>query len=332
MKYLDKKTSKIVCSLAALVAAATLTLGVNNAQAQAYPNKPVKFILPYPPGGSTDLAGRLLASELSTSLGQQYVVENRAGAAGNIGVEAIAKSAADGYTIGFSGMGPSVLTHIAGPKPPFSQKELTFIGHAGIVEMMIVSNISSPYATTKQIIDAAKANPGKISYGHGGTGSPAHLSWELFNSMAGVNIAAIPYKGDGPAMIDIMGGQVPFGSISVAGAISQVKAGRVRPVAVYSPQRSPSLPDVPTVAETGLTGFEAGTFNILIGPGGMAAPVVQRLNSVLNESMAKSAVREKYLQMGMVPVINTPPQTMDFVARETAKWAKVIKEANIQMQ
>lgn len=300
--------------------------------AQAYPSKPVKFVLPYPPGGSTDLAGRLVASEFSAALGQQYVVENRAGAAGNIGVDAITKSAPDGYTIGFSGMGPSVLTHIAGPKPPFTQKDLVFIGHAGIVEMMIVANISSPYTTVKQIIDSAKASPGKIPYAHGGTGSPAHLSYELVNAMAGINMPAIPYKGDTPALTDVVGGQVLVGSISVAGALSQIKAGRARGIAVYSPQRSPSLPDVPTVAEAGLPGYEAGTFNVLIGPVGIPGPIVQRLNSALNESMAKATVRERYLQMGMVPVINTPQQATDFVLRETAKWDKVIKESKIQMQ
>ena len=327
-----KKISKIARTLTKVVAVATLLGSAAGALAQAYPNKPVKFILPYPPGGSTDLAGRLIAAEYSTALAQPFVVENRAGAAGNIGVEAIAHAAADGYTIGFSGMGPAVLTHIAGPKPPFAQKDLTFIGHAGIVEMMIVANTGSPYTTVKQIIDAAKANPGKIAYGHGGTGSPAHLSYELFNSMAGINMPAIPYKGDGPAMTDIMGGQVMVGSISVAGSISHIKSGRVRPIAVYSPQRSPSLPDVPTVAEAGLPGYEAGTFNILIGPAGMPAPVVQRLNTTLNDMMAKPAIRERYIQMGMVPVINTTQQATDFVTRETTKWAKVIKDANIQMQ
>lgn len=328
------KTKTGMSGKAVLIAAivATGMAVAEGAFAQAYPSKPVKFIVPYAPGGSTDLAGRLIGAELSAATGQQFVVENRAGAAGNIGIEAVARSAQDGYTLGLSGMGPSVLTHIAGPKPPFAMKDLVFIGHAGLVEMMIVANINSSYASIRQIIDAAKANPGKLSYAHGGTGSPAHLAFELFNAMAGISIAAIPYKGDGPAMTDIVGGQVQIGSISVAGAMGQIKAGRVRALAVDSPQRSPGLPDVPTLAEAGVPGYEAGTFNMLVGPAGTPALVVQRLNSLLNEVMAKPVIREKYAQMGMVPVIASPQQANDFVNRELAKWAKVIKDANIQMQ
>ena len=317
----------ITATLVATALASTATV----AMAQSYPNKTVKFIVPYPPGGSTDIAGRVIAAEMTSTFNQQVVVENRGGAGGNIGVEAIAHAAPDGYTIGLSGMGPSVLTHIGGPKPPFRLDELTMIGHAGLVEMMIVSNISSPFVTSREIIEAAKANPGKVPYATGTANSPGYLAFELFKSMAGITMAPIPYKGDNQAMADIVGGQVMIGSISVAGAIGQIKNGRVRGAAVYSPQRSPNLPDVPTVAELGLTGYAAGTFNILVGPAGLPAPIVQRLNVALNEAMAKPVVRERYIQMGMVPVVNTPQQAADFVAREMAKWTKVVKDANISL-
>ncbi|HXC39459.1 MAG TPA: tripartite tricarboxylate transporter substrate binding protein [Burkholderiales bacterium] len=314
-----------LCLGALCLATATAVL------AQNYPSRPIRLIIPYSPGGSTDIAGRLIAQEFTASLGQSVVVENRAGAAGNIGVDAVAHSAPDGYTLGLSGMGPSVLTHISGPKPGFTQKDLIFVGNAGLVEMMIVANPATPFATARQIIEAAKAAPGKMPYGHGGTGSPAHLAFELFKVMAGVQMPEIAYKGDTPTLSDLMGGQVAVASVSVAGAIGQIKAGKVRAVAVDSPQRSPALPDVPTLAET-LPGYEAGTFNMLVAPSGTPAPVVQRLNAALNEAESKPALRERYAQMGMVPVIATPQQAADFVARETAKWMKVIKEANIQLQ
>ena len=328
---MKKRPQQIVRVMASILLAASFAGAAIDALAQAYPSKPVKFLLPYPPGGSTDLAGRIIAAELTTALSQQFVVENRAGAGGNIGVEAIARAAPDGYTIGLAGMGPSVLTHLGGPKPPFAARELLPIGHGGLVEMMIVSNISSPYTTAREIIAAAKANPGKIAYATGTPNSPGYLSFELFKSMAGITLSPIAYKGDNQALTDIIGGHVMLGSISVAGAIAQIKAGQVRGAAVYSPQRSPNLPDVPTVAEAGLAGYEAGTFNIVIGPLGVPAPIVQRLNAVLNEAMAKPAVRDRYIQMGMVPVINTPQQAAEFVARETAKWTKVIKDANISL-
>lgn len=315
------------CVLVALMAIAAAPAG-----AQAYPVKPIRFIVPYPPGGSTDVAGRIVAQELGDVLGQQVVVENRSGAGGNIGVGAVAQATPDGYTIGLSGMGPSVLTHIGGPKPPFTPKDFTIIGHAGLVEMLIVSNVSSPYVSTREIIGAAKANPGKIQYATGTSNSPGYLSFELFKAMGGITMAPIIYKGDNQALADLIGGQVPVGSLSVAGAIGQVKAGKLRAVAVYSPQRSPSLPDVPTVAESGLAGFEAGTFNILVGPAGLPAPIVQRLNSVLNEAMKKSVVRDRYLAMGMVPVVHSPQQASDFVARELAKWTKVVKDADIRFE
>ena len=317
--------------LASVCVVAALSGMASTAMAQAYPTKTVKFIVPYPPGGSTDIAGRVIASDMTNTFGQQVVVENRGGAGGNIGVEGIARATPDGYTIGLSGMGPSVLTHIGGPKPPFTPSELTYIGHAGLVEMMIVSNISSPFVTSREIIAAAKANPGKVPYATGTANSPGYLAFELFKSMAGITMAPIPYKGDNQAMADIVGGQVMIGSISVAGAIGQIKNGRVRGAAVYSPQRSPNLPEVPTVAELGLTGYAAGTFNILVGPAGLPAPIVQRLNTALNEAMAKPEVRDRYVQMGMVPVVNTPQQAADFVSREMAKWTKVVKDANISL-
>lgn len=308
------------------------SLTVSTVFAQAYPSKLMKFIIPFAPGGSTDIAGRLVASEMSSILGQPIVVENRAGAAGNIGIEAVVRSSPDGHTFGFSGMGPSVLTHIAGPKPPFGLKELIFAGHGGLVELMIVGHSGVAYGDIRQLVMAAKASPGKISYAHGGTGSPAHLAFELFKSMAGVDMPAISYKGDGPAVIDIVGGQVVVGSISVAGAMAQVQAGKLKAIAVGSPVRSPALPNIPTVAEAGIPGYEAGTFNMVVLPAGTPSSYVDRLNAALNETMRKPVVRDRYIQLGIVPVINTPQQAADFVSRELAKWARVIRDANIQMQ
>jgi tripartite-type tricarboxylate transporter receptor subunit TctC len=318
--------------LLVLVVGGWLAQPVQPAFGQGYPTKPIRFIIPFAPGGSTDIAGRLLAGEMSASLGQQVVVENRAGAAGVVGIDSVARSSPDGYTLGLAGMGPVVLAHVTGGKPPFAIKDLVFVAHAGLVEMLILASPSAPYSTVRQLVDAAKSNPGKIPYGHAGTGSPANLAFELFKAMSGVDMPAISYKGDGPAIADVLGGHILVASTSVASAMPHIKAGKIKAVAVDSPARSPSLPDVPTVAEAGIAGYEAGTFNVVVAPAATPTAIVERLNSVLNEVMKKPSVRERYVQMGMVPVIRTPAQTAEFVARETAKWGKVIKEANIQMQ
>lgn len=317
--------------LLAMVAAGWFVQPLQPAFGQGFPTKPLKFIIPFAPGGSTDIAGRLIATEMSAIFGQQMVVENRAGAAGVVGIDAVARSSPDGYTVGLSGMGPSVLAHVTGAKPPFTIKDLVFVGHAGLVEMMIVASLQTPYSTVRQLVDAAKSNPGKIPFGHAGTGSPANLAFELFKAMSGIDMPAISYKGDGPAIADVVGGHIPVVSASVASAVPHIKAGKIKALAVDSPTRSASLPDVPTVAESGIPGYEAGTFNLLVVAAATPAGIVERLNSVLNEVMKKASLRERYVQMGMVPVIQTPAQAAEFVARETAKWAKVIKEANIQM-
>lgn len=299
---------------------------------QEYPTKPIRFIIPFAPGGSTDIAGRLLAAEMAARLGQQVVVENRAGAAGVVGIDFVARSSPDGYTVGLAGMGSVVLAHVTGGQPPFAIKDLAFVAHAGMVEMLIITSPEAPYSTVRELIDAAKSSPGKLPYGHAGTGSPANLAFELFKVMSGVDMPAISYKGDGPAIADVLGGHIPIASTSVASALPHIKAGKIKAVAVDSPTRSPSMPDVPTVAEAGILGYEAGTFNVVVAPAATPAAIVEQLNSVLNEVMKKPSVRERFVQMGMVPVIRTPGQTADFVASETAKWGKVIKEANIQMR
>jgi tripartite-type tricarboxylate transporter receptor subunit TctC len=307
-------------------------MALQPATAQSFPSRPLKMIVPFAPGGSTDVAGRILAAEMSNILGQQIVVENRAGAAGVIGIEAVARSAPDGYTMGISGMSPSVLAQISGPKPAFTNDELSFVGHAGIVEMIIVADPRSPYTTLKQAIDAARDKPGSLTYGVGANGSMAHLAFELMKNLAKVDIRAITYKGDGPAMSDLVAGHIPFASVSVAGALPLVSGGKARALAVMSGSRSPAMPDVPTVAEAGLPGFEATTFNLLAVPAKTPTAIVARLNAALNEAMGKVAVRNRFVEMGMVPVLNTPQQTTDLVAKEMVKWAAVIKQANIPKQ
>lgn len=312
----------------ALVALATAFVA-QSAFAQPFPSKPLKMIIPFAPGGSTDIAGRLAAAEMSTLLGQPIAVENRAGAAGAIGIDAVAKSAADGYTVGLSGSGPTVILHIVGPKPPFAVKDLNFVGNVGLVELMFIAKPDTQYRDLRAMIALARANPGKYLYAHGGTGSPSHLGFEYLKSVTGISMDAVVYKGDGPLITDLMGGQVEFAITAVASAAAQVKAGKVRALGVASAVRSPSLPDVPTAQEQGAAGYEAATFNLLAVPAATPTAVAERLSSVLAEVTRKPDFRLKFAELGMVPVGGTPKQTADFVERETAKWAKVIRDAKI---
>ncbi|MBW7862457.1 MAG: tripartite tricarboxylate transporter substrate binding protein [Rhodocyclaceae bacterium] len=311
---------------------AFFTMGSLPAHGQEYPSKPITLIIPFAAGGSTDIAGRILAKEMGEALGQPVVVQNRTGAAGAIGIDAVAKSAPDGYTLGLSGTGASVLLHITGPKPNFTIKDLSFIGNAGNVELMFISHPGSPYRDIRQLIAAAKQKPGKIPFAHGGTGSPAHLTMEYLEASAGIDLIPVAYKGDGALMPDVMAGTVDVGIVAAASPIGQIKAGKITPLGIASAKRSPALPDVPTVAEQGVAGFESAAFNMLAAPAGTPAPIIAKLNGALNQAFARKEVRERFVELGMAPGGGTPKEASDFVERETNKWRKVIQDAKIVVQ
>ena len=311
------------------VLACTVIMG--GAFGDTFPSKPVRMIVAFPPGQATDIVARLLGEELTKTWGVQVVIDNRAGGNNIPGTVAGKIAPADGYTITFGtssalAVNPSLYTKL----PYDTAKDFAMVGGVFISPWLIVSNPSTPYNTLREMVATAKKNPNALTWGYGATA--LQLGAELFKYRAGIDIVGVPYKGSGPATVDLMGGQIMVGSNSVTGALPQIKAGKLKALAVDSPTRSALLPDVPTVAEAGVPGYEGGTYSLVVGPVAMPASAVNRLNAALNEVLRKPAVRERYTQLGLVPMPKTAAETADFVARETAKWAKVMKEANIQIQ
>jgi tripartite-type tricarboxylate transporter receptor subunit TctC len=298
--------------------------------AQSYPTKPIRFIVSFPPGGSSDLIARAIAPHMASGLGQPVVVENRPGAGGMIGVDAVAKAAPDGYTIGLAAAGALSSNVSLYPKMPFDpQKDLAPISTLAMIPFFLVAHPSQP-ATLKEVIAEAKAKP--LSFGHGGNGSTMHLAGELFNMMAGLKIQAVPYKGSGPVSADVLGGQVPLGVVDVPSAISSVKAGRMRALAVTSKRRIDAAPDVPTFEEAGVPGYEAiGWFGV-VAPAGTPRPIVEKLNSEIASALRDPDIRGRAIAAGTEPLTTTPEEFAGMIREETKKWAEVIKAAGIKLQ
>ncbi len=302
------------------------------ASAQTYPDKPIRFIVSFPPGGSSDLISRAIAPHMSARLGQPVVVENRPGAGGMIGVDAVAKAAPDGYTIGLAAAGALSSNISLYPKMPFHpENDLAPISTLAMIPFFLVAHPSQP-ATLKEVIAKAKSAPGAMSFGHGGNGSTMHLSGELLNMLAGVKIQAVPYKGSGPVSADVQGGQVPLGVVDVPSAISNVKAGKLRALAVTSKQRISAAPEVPTFEEAGVPGYEAiGWFGV-VAPKETPRPIIQRLNAEIRAALAAPEIRERALAAGTEPLTTTPEEFAAMIREETKKWAEVIKAGGIKLQ
>ncbi|MES2183702.1 MAG: tripartite tricarboxylate transporter substrate binding protein [Pseudomonadota bacterium] len=314
---------------AALAAAA----GTLSAHAQdGWPQKPLRFIVPFPPGGGTDTTSRLVAEKFTSLLGWTVIVDNRPGAAGNIGLDAVAKAAPDGYTIGMGQAANLAINPALYTRMPFDPlKDFTAI--AGIAEQPVVLVVrdDSPYRTLADFIKAARARPGGLSIAQAGSGTVGHLAGELLERRAGIQVLQVPYKGAGPAMTDLLGGQVAgyFGnSVSV---MAQLAAGKVRGLCVTSAQRLPAMPGVPTVAEQGYPGFAATTWLGLVGPAGMPAEAVARINAETVKILARKDLQERLIGEGSLPTPGTPQQFAAFIRSEHAKWGALIREANIKL-
>ena len=312
------------------VLAACVALLPAAAMAQAYPSKPVKIIVPFPAGGATDVVARLLAQKLGEAWGQSVIVENRTGAGGNIGADAAAKSPPDGYTL-FMTSGSIVTAN------PHMYKSLTYDPARDLVAITNVASgpqviaVGSSVAAKdlKEFIAYARANPGKVNLGSAGVGTQTHLAAENFAFAAGIDLTHVPYKGEGPAMTDLMGGQIQLVTPNLGAAIGLVQQGKIRALAVTSRQRNAQLPDVPAVAET-LPGFEnAGWFG-LMAPTGTPRDVIDRVYKDSAKILLSDEFRAKLAQQGMVPVANTPAEFAAAIREESARWAKVIKERNLQ--
>ena len=297
---------------------------------QAYPAKPVRLILPFPPGGPTDLLGRVIAQKLSDQLGQPVVVDNRGGAGGNLGVELAAKSPPDGYTLVLSSpliaISPSLYVKLN--YDPI--KELAPISLVAYIQNVMLVHPSVPAKTLKEFIQLARANPGKLNFGTGGTGTTTHLAAELLKVIAKIDMVHVPYKGTGLALIGLVGGQVDMLIMAAPAANSQIQAGKARALAVLSAKRVSELPNVPTTKEAGVDNFEVPIWYGILAPAATPRDIINRLNLELNKALAAPDVRERLKKVDVEPVTNTPQQFAEFIKAETVRYAKVIKAAGIK--
>jgi tripartite-type tricarboxylate transporter receptor subunit TctC len=313
-----------------LIAALLLCMG--SASAQTYPSKPIRYIVPFPPGGSSDLIARAIAPKMSEKLGQPIIVENRPGAGGMLGVDQVAKAEPDGYTIGLAAAGAlSSNVHLY-PKMPFDPaKDLAPISNLAMIPFFLVAHPSAA-SSIKELIAQAKAKPGALSYGHGGQGSTMHLAGELLNMLAKVNVVSVPYKGSAPVSSDVLGGQVPFGVVDVPSAISNVRAGKMRALAVTSKKRIAAAPEVPTFEEAGVPGYEAVGWFGSVAPAGTPKDIIQRLNLETRNALALPEVRQRAIDSGTEPATTTPEEFAAYIREETKKWGEVVKAGNIKLQ
>ncbi|HMO47755.1 MAG TPA: tripartite tricarboxylate transporter substrate binding protein [Rubrivivax sp.] len=323
-------------SLAASLAFAGLVLAAGPALAAAddYPNKPIRLIVPFPPGGPTDVMGRVIGKALGEKLGQTVVVENKPGAGGNLGTDAVAKSPADGYTIALSAVSSLAIAPSLYKKLPYNvSKDLTPIARVGITKGAIVAHPSAPFNDLKGLVAYAKANPGKLSYGSSGIGTANHLAGEMLASVAGIDIVHIPYKGTAPLTQDLLGGQLPLSiESSLTAAGPNVKEGKLKAIAIISATRSPLLPNVPTVAEQGYPGFDVPIWFGLVGPAGLPKEVVAKLNQATVEALKSPEVIDRFAQIGAEPAPSTPQGFGDYIRSENERWGKVIRDAKITLE
>jgi tripartite-type tricarboxylate transporter receptor subunit TctC len=295
-----------------------------------WPSKPIRFIVSFPPGGSADLVARSIAVPMSERLGQPVVVENRPGAGGNIGVDAVAKSAPDGNTIGLAAAGALTVNPTLYASMPFDpQRDLAPITLLAMIPFLVVANPAAP-PTLSEALASAKKQP--VSYGHGGNGSAMHLSGELLKMMSATELVPIAYKGSGPVAADVLGGQVPIGIVDVPSAIAAVKAGKLRALAVTTTRRLASLPEVPTVAEAGVPGYESIGWFGAVAPAGTPPPIIERLNAEMAAALAMPDIKSRVLAAGTEPLTTTPAQFAAMIRDETRKWAEVIRRAGVKLE
>ena len=318
------RTFALACSLALPLAAA----------AQAFPSKPLRIIVPFAPGGATDVLARLFGGEMQKSFGQSVVVENKPGAGGNIGAEAGAKAAPDGYTLtlvahGFMSVNPHVYKSLGYD----SIRDFAPVTQLVTAPLLFVTNPNAlPAKNLREILDYAKANPGKLVIGNGGSGTAQHLAGELFSSMANVNVVHVPYKGSAPATTDLLGGQTHAMLDNMVTLIPHVKSGKLRAIAVSTPQRVATFPEVPTISEAGVPGYDAGTWYGVCAPGGTPADVVSKLNAELVRAMKQPEVSAKIAEMGLIAVGSTPAEFAQFIRQQREMAGKLVKQAGLPQQ
>jgi tripartite-type tricarboxylate transporter receptor subunit TctC len=310
--------------------AALAMFAAHDASAQnVYPQRSIRLIVPSAPGGGTDFTARTIGQKLTESMGQTVVVDNRAGAAGNIGVEIAAKSNPDGYTLVMPITSFPINPHLYAKLPFDTVKDFTPIVLASSAPLLLVISPSVPAKSVSELIALAKAKPGQLNYANSGNGTTAHLAGELMKKMAGVDLVSVPYKGGGPAVLDLIAGRVQIYFSTIPAALSQVQAGKLRALAVTTLKRVPTVPDIPTVNETGLPGFEVVGWFGIFGPAGTPKPVVARLNKEVNDALRLPDVQQRFGAQGLIPGGGTPEALGAFLKAEIAKWGALIRDARI---
>ncbi len=313
------------------LAAAALTVFAVAAHAQQYPTKPVRVIIPFPPAGPTDIIGRMVAEILTKTYGQQFVPDNRAGAGGNIGTELCAKSPPDGYTICIMTVAQSIAPALYRKLPFDPIKDLTHVTQMATLPSLLTVHPSLPAKTVKDVIGLAKAKPAQMIYASTGNGTSPHMLMEMFKSMTGTDMVHVPYKGQAPAVLDQISGQIQLAFNTAIGVIPQVQAGKLRAIAVSTRERFPAMPDLPTVEEGGVKGFDGGSWNGVVMPAGVPQDIVNRVYTPLVAALKTPAVREQLLKNGGLAGGGTPAEFSAFIRQEAAKWAKVARFAKIQL-
>jgi tripartite-type tricarboxylate transporter receptor subunit TctC len=302
-----------------------------SADTASYPDKPIRFIVPYPPGGGTDVIARIVQARFQQLLGQPIVIENRGGAAGSLGTDVVAKSAPDGYTVLFTLSSHTINPAIYTKLPFDTHADFEPIGTVASLPQILVSNLTFPPQTVAELTAMAKAKPGMLQFASVGNGSPGHLAGELYKLRAGLDIVHIPYRGGGPAVTDVLGGQVPMLWVSIPAAANFVKVGKLKALAVSTTKRSASFPDVPTMQEAGVPDFDVDSWYAMFVPAKTPKPIIDKLNKALNTIVAEPDIREKLLQQGAEGVGGTPQALGKVVDAELVRWAKLAKQANIKM-
>ena len=319
-------------SLAAALAALALCAAPLAANAQAWPSKPVKMVVPFTAGGSTDTVARIMSEKLTARLGQPVVVENKAGAGGALGSDFVAKSPPDGYTLLVGTSSTMAIAPWVYTKLPYNPtRDLAPVSLLGIADIIVVVNANVPIRNTKQLLDYAKANPGKLTFASGGNGSISHLLGEYFKSMAKVDMLHVPYKGDAQMVTDLLGGQVNLAFGTAVAWLPHIKSGKVAAVAVTNPKRSTTLTDLPTLNESGVPGYEAVQWFGIAAPAGTPREVIQRLNTEIRAVLAMPDVQKRFVELGFDVVGDTPDEFAKFLASENAKWKRIAEIAGTKL-
>ena len=316
-----------------LAAAMLIAVSMQPLLGQDYPEKTIRIIVPYSPGGTADMLARTIGQTMAESLGQQVIIDNRPGAGGNIGADLAAKAAADGYTLLMGTVATHAINPNLYPKIPFdAARDFAPIVLVATLPNILVVNPSVAARNTKELIALAKSKPGELAFASAGNGTSQHLSGELFKKMTGVDMTHVPYKGSAPAVTDLVGGQVQLMFDNIPSSLPQVRAGKLRALAVTGPRRSPVLPDLPTVSEAGLTGFSMTSWFALFAPAGTPAKIVLRLNKEAGKAIASKELRQRWMAQGIEPAGGTPEELDAFRRIEAPKWGKIVRDSGARVE